>query len=111
MTDESHAFACGDNERYKVAFSLEIPGQCRVTDTIETQHRCDLDFTKPLKMSLAKLLPLIFLILDLARLSSAVIFRDPSTINRTYDYIVAGGGLTGLVVANRLTEDPNSKYC
>ena len=24
-----------------------------------------------------------------------------------YDFIIAGGGLTGLTVANRLTEDPN----
>lgn len=62
-------------------------------------------------MSLDKLQSLICLILGLARISSAVIFRDPSTIDRTYDYIVAGGGLTGLVVANRLTEDPNSEYC
>jgi hypothetical protein len=27
---------------------------------------------------------------------------------KTYDYIVVGGGLSGLVVANRLTEDQNS---
>lgn len=61
-------------------------------------------------MSLPKLFSPICLLLGLARLSSAVIFRDPSTVNRTYDYIVAGGGLTGLVVANRLTEDSNSKH-
>ncbi|KAM0718641.1 hypothetical protein Q7P37_005712 [Cladosporium fusiforme] len=27
--------------------------------------------------------------------------------DKTFDYIVCGGGLTGLVVANRLSEDPN----
>jgi hypothetical protein len=26
----------------------------------------------------------------------------------TYDYVIVGGGTTGLVVANRLTEDPKS---
>lgn len=26
-----------------------------------------------------------------------------------YDYVVVGGGISGLVVANRLTEDPDSE--
>lgn len=36
------------------------------------------------------------------------IITSPETVsNKTFDYIVCGGGLTGLVVANRLSEDPN----
>lgn len=62
-------------------------------------------------MSLPKILSPICLLWGLVNLSAAVMLRDPSTINRTYDYIVAGGGLTGLVVANRLTENSNSKCC
>ena len=30
--------------------------------------------------------------------------------NNTYDYVIVGGGVTGLIVANRLTEDKSSKY-
>lgn len=32
-----------------------------------------------------------------------------SAKDQTYDYIIVGGGLTGLVVANRLTEQKGSK--
>lgn len=62
------------------------------------------------EMLFSKLLCARYLFLGLLRLSGAVILRDPAAINRTYDYIVAGGGLSGLVVANRLTEDSNSMY-
>jgi len=35
--------------------------------------------------------------------------RDFSALRPSYDYVVAGGGLSGLVVANRLTENSEGK--
>jgi hypothetical protein len=34
---------------------------------------------------------------------------EPLINGKTYDYVVVGGGLTGLVVANRLSEDKDRK--
>ena len=58
----------------------------------------------------------LLLLVALARLSScalaapfaprAVIVND-SQLRIEYDYVVIGGGTSGLVVANRLTENPN----
>jgi hypothetical protein len=31
-------------------------------------------------------------------------------LKQSYDFIVIGGGTSGLTVANRLTEDPNSVF-
>jgi len=37
----------------------------------------------------------------------AVVIDDVSQLKQEYDYVVIGGGTSGLVVANRLTEDAN----
>lgn len=38
----------------------------------------------------------------------AVLLHGAEQLREEYDYVVVGGGTSGLVVANRLTEDPES---
>lgn len=45
----------------------------------------------------------------LTKVDALGIHRDLTSLKSSYDYIIAGGGLSGLVVANRLTEDPKGK--
>jgi hypothetical protein len=52
-----------------------------------------------------------------SRLAVAVqlfaVFLSPvlgAAATQQYDYVIVGGGVTGLIVANRLTENRNSKY-
>lgn len=41
----------------------------------------------------------------------AVLLHNAEQLREEYDYVVVGGGTSGLVVANRLTEDPTSACC
>jgi len=38
----------------------------------------------------------------------AIIVDDISTLSAQYDYVIIGGGTSGLTVADRLTENPKS---
>lgn len=50
-----------------------------------------------------------FLTLSAIGLAAAVEKYDLQSLDATYDYIIVGGGVSGLVVANRLSENPGSK--
>jgi hypothetical protein len=42
-------------------------------------------------------------------IAGAVLLERTSQLRPVYDYVIIGGGTSGLVVANRLTENPKSK--
>ncbi|KAK0667902.1 oxygen-dependent choline dehydrogenase [Cercophora samala] len=56
------------------------------------------------RVALFRLLSL-FLVIALA---SSKVIRDIRDVRSSYDYIIAGGGLSGLVVANRLSANPQT---
>jgi len=39
----------------------------------------------------------------------STIITKPSEVEKTYDYVIIGGGTSGLTVADRLTEDSQTK--
>lgn len=55
------------------------------------------------------LLEVVAVVALAAHALSAGIIRDLEDLEETYDYVIGGGGLSGLVVAARLTEDPDGE--
>ena len=51
----------------------------------------------------------LLVLCSLLDFTTAATSPDGRLIKESYDYIIIGGGTSGLVVANRLSEDPNSK--
>lgn len=59
-------------------------------------------FSLPIRSLLGK-------VLTFATVASAVTVTGPVD-GKTYDYIIVGGGLSGLVAANRLSENSGGKH-
>jgi hypothetical protein len=69
------------------------------------------------RMALSKdiLLPLLLILCGIAHASSSFsrsisnLKKSVSELEDSYDYVIIGGGTSGLTVAERLTEDPTSQ--
>lgn len=59
--------------------------------------------------SAISLLSLPFLLLLRSTLAAPLLAKrvNPSDLLASYDYVIVGGGTSGLTVGNRLSEDPN----
>jgi ribulose 1,5-bisphosphate synthetase/thiazole synthase len=52
---------------------------------------------------------LALLLASFRLVSADGVANDDQNSNRTYDYVIVGGGTSGLVVANRLSENARRK--